>query len=146
MRIFCSKHSRVRGISSVHHVNGFAEQDTTQVGLDDENFAQIRYKRKSKDKFMNFTSMSSSLSSQNKAQTTELVTSTCAVRGTESQQVQCTNMVVDQPTGAGNLVSSSGDVSTFLRKVPANLTEQDFCTYVLVLLVKWVLCFYLAAN
>ncbi|EMS65486.1 PHD finger protein rhinoceros [Triticum urartu] len=117
LRIFCSKHSRVRGISSVHHVNGFAEQDTAQVGLDDENFAQIRSKRKSKDKFMNFTSMSSSLSSQNKAQTTELVTSTCAVRATESQQVQCTNMVVDQPTGAGNLVSSSGDVSTFLRKL-----------------------------
>ncbi|KAM3194407.1 hypothetical protein ACQJBY_070845 [Aegilops geniculata] len=117
LRIFCSKHSRVRGISSVHHVNGFAEQDTTQVGLDDENFAQIRSKRKSKDKFMNFTSMSSSLSSQNKAQTTELVTSTCAVRGMESQLVQCTNMVVDQPTGAGNVVSSSGDVSTFLRKL-----------------------------
>ena len=95
---------------------------------------------------MNLTPMSSGLSNLNKAQTTELVTSTCDVRGSENQQVQCTNMVVDQPTWAGNLVSNSGDVSTFLRKVPANLTEQDFCTYVLVLLVKWVLCFYLAAN
>jgi hypothetical protein len=35
-------------------------------------------------------------------------------------------MVVDQPTGDGNLVSSSTDVSAVLRKVPANLTKQDF--------------------
>ena len=27
--IFCSKHSGVRGISSIHLVNGVAEQDTT---------------------------------------------------------------------------------------------------------------------
>lgn len=33
-------------------------------------------------------------------------------------------------------MSNSGDVSTFLRKVPANLTEQDFCTDV------W--CYYLS--
>ncbi|VAI54463.1 hypothetical protein VPH35_109152 [Triticum aestivum] len=66
---------------------------------------------------MNLTPMSSGLSNLNKAQTIELVTSTCDIRGTENQQVQCTNMVVDQPTWAGNLVSNSGDVSTFLRKL-----------------------------
>jgi galactokinase/mevalonate kinase-like predicted kinase len=35
-------------------------------------------------------------------------------------------MVVDQPAGDGNLMSSSSDVSAVLRKVHAILTKQDF--------------------
>lgn len=130
MRIFCSKHSRVRSISSAHNANGVTEQDTTQVGLDDEDFTtdkkqQMRFTRNSKDKFMNGTSISCSSSSLNKVQTTELVTSPC-IRAIETQPNQHTNMIVDQPTGDGNLVSNSSDVSTVLRKVHANLTKQNF--------------------
>ena len=131
MRIFCSKHSRVRSISSAHNANGVTEQDTKQVGLDDEDYTtdkkqQMRFTRKSKDQFMNGTSISSSSFSLNKVQTTELVTSPCTVRAIENQQIQHTNMFDDQPTGDGSLVSNSSDVSTVLRKVHANLTKQDF--------------------
>jgi MinD superfamily P-loop ATPase len=86
----------------------------------------MRFTRKSKDKFMNGISISSSSSSLNKVQTAELVTTPCTARGIETQQIEQTHMVVDQPTGDGNLVSSSTDVSAVLRKVPANLTKQDF--------------------
>uniref|UniRef100_A0ACD5ZQC0 Uncharacterized protein n=1 Tax=Avena sativa TaxID=4498 RepID=A0ACD5ZQC0_AVESA len=122
LRIFCSKHSRVRSISSVHNANGVTEQDTTHVVLDDEKFTtdmrqQMRFTRKSKDKFMNGTSISSSSASLNKMQTAELVTSPCTAIAIETQQIQHTHMVVDQPTGDGNLVSNSSDVSTVLRKL-----------------------------
>ncbi|XP_071680738.1 uncharacterized protein [Lolium perenne] len=122
LRIFCSRHSRVRSISSVHNANGVTEQDTARVGLDDEIFTtdkkqQMRFTRKSKDKFMNGISISSSSSSLNKVQTAELVTTPCTARAIETQQIEQTHMVVDQPTGDGNLVSSSTDVSAVLRKL-----------------------------
>ncbi|CAM0913860.1 unnamed protein product [Alopecurus aequalis] len=122
LRIFCSKHSRVRSISSAHNANGVTEQDTTQVGLDDEDFTtdkkqKMKFTRKSKDKFMNGTSISYCSSSLNKVHTPELVTPPCTVRAIETQQIEHTNMVVDQPTGDGNLVSNSSDVSTVLRKL-----------------------------
>jgi hypothetical protein len=102
-----------------------------QVGLDDEIFItdktqQMRFTRKSKDRFVNGISVSSSSSSLNKVQTSELVTSPCTTRAIETQQIEPTHMVVDQPAGDGNLVSNSSDVSAVLRKVHAILTKQDF--------------------
>ncbi|PNT76231.1 uncharacterized protein LOC100828066 isoform X2 [Brachypodium distachyon] len=120
MRAFCAKHSAARSINSLHNVNGVAEHDTPQVGLADENLTsdekqQMRFTRKSKEKLLNDTFVSSSLSSLNKVQTTEVVSS--QVRSVESQQIQHSDMVVDRTTRDEKLVSNSGDVSTVLRKL-----------------------------
>ncbi|KAF0902609.1 hypothetical protein E2562_018101 [Oryza meyeriana var. granulata] len=121
MRAFCLKHSMVQETSSIQNDKISAEEDTSQLELDDASLVslkkqQLRFTRNNKDKFTNSTIASSSSSSLNK-QTTELATSPSTARSMESQETQITDMAVDRPRGDGNLVSNSGDVSTALRKL-----------------------------
>ncbi|KAG8094220.1 hypothetical protein GUJ93_ZPchr0012g20125 [Zizania palustris] len=121
MRAFCLKHSMVREISSIQNEKTSAEQDTSQVELDDASLVtgtkqQLRFTCNNKDKIINNTIASSSSSSLNK-QATEIATSPSTARSVESQETQITDMAVDRPTVEMNLMSNSGDVSTALRKL-----------------------------
>ncbi|XP_052158314.1 uncharacterized protein LOC127776038 [Oryza glaberrima] len=120
MRAFCLKHSTVQETISIQNDRICAEEDTSQIELDDASLAtqkiqQLRLTRNNKDKFTSST-IASSCSSSLK-QTTELATSPSTARSVESQETQITDMAVDRPIGDRCLVSNSGDVSTALRKL-----------------------------
>ncbi|XP_015694147.1 uncharacterized protein LOC102713003 isoform X1 [Oryza brachyantha] len=120
MRAFCLKHSSVQETSSIQNGKISAEEDTSQIELDDaalvtQKKQQLRFTRNNKDKCTNSTIVSSSSSSLNK-QATELATSPSTARSMESQDTHITDMAVDRPREDSNL-SNSGDVSTALRKL-----------------------------
>ena len=115
MRAFCAKHSAVRGISSI------SELDSMQVELHDGKLVtrkeqQVRFTRSNKDKVVSDTITNSSYS-LNKTQTAEVATSPSIVGSTENQETRSADLVADQPTADGNLMSNSGDVSGVLREV-----------------------------
>lgn len=115
MRAFCAKHSAIRGISSI------SELDSTQVELHDGKLVsrreqQGRFTRGNKDKFVNDT-ITSSTCSLNKTQKAEMATSPSMVGSAENQEARSADMVVDQPTADGNLMSNSGDISRGLTKL-----------------------------
>lgn len=116
MRAFCAKHSAIRGISSI------SELDSRQVELHDGKVVtrkeqQVRFTRSNKDKFVN-DAISTSSCSLNKSQAAEVAMSPSIVGSAENQEIsQSTDMVVDQPTADGNLISNPEDVSGVLRKV-----------------------------
>ncbi|CAL5051735.1 unnamed protein product [Urochloa decumbens] len=115
MRAFCAKHSAIRGISSI------SELDSTHFELRDGKLVTrkeqpVRFTRGNKDKFVNDTVTNSSCT-VNKTQTAEVSTSPSTVGSAENQESQCADMVVDQPTVDGNLMSKSGDVSGVLSKL-----------------------------
>jgi hypothetical protein len=120
MRAFCLKHSTVQETISIQNDRICAEEDTSQIELDDASLAtqkiqQLRLTRNNKDKFT--SSMIASSCSSSLKQTTELATSPSTARSVESQETQITDMAVDRPIGDRCLVSNSGDVSTALRKL-----------------------------
>ncbi|KAF8772708.1 hypothetical protein HU200_005676 [Digitaria exilis] len=116
MRAFCAKHSAIRGISSI------SELDSRQVELHDGKVVtrkeqQVRFTRSNKDKFVN-DAISTSSCSLNKSQAAEVAMSPSIVGSAENQEIsQSTDMVVDQPTADGNLISNPEDVSGVLRKL-----------------------------
>jgi len=115
MRAFCAKHSAVRGISSI------SELDSMQVELHDGKLVtrkeqQVRFTRSNKDKVVSDTITNSSYS-LNKTQTAEVATSPSIVGSTENQETRSADLVADQPTADGNLMSNSGDVSGVLREL-----------------------------
>lgn len=115
MRAFCAKHSASRGISSI------SELDSRQVELHDGNVVtrkeqQVRFTRSNKDKFVN-DAIATSSCSLNKSQTAEVAISPSIVGSAENQETQSADMVVDQPSADGNLMSNPEDVSGVFRKV-----------------------------
>ncbi|XP_062233262.1 uncharacterized protein LOC133930603 isoform X3 [Phragmites australis] len=120
MRAFCAKHSAVRSISSIQNNKNAFEQDSAQVDPRDGRLVtgkeqQVRFTRSNKDKFANGTITTSSSCSLNKVQTMEVATSPSTVGSVENRE--SVDMVVDQPTGDGNLMSNAEDVSGVLRKL-----------------------------
>jgi hypothetical protein len=121
MRAFCAKHSAVKGISSISEL----EQ-------------QVRFTRGNKDKFVNDTTTTSS-GSLNKTQKAEMAASPSMVGSTDNQEARSADMVVDQPTADGNLMSNSRDFFRGLTKVFIFSSYRSRLRYV-CLVLTCILC------
>ncbi|KAL6635194.1 hypothetical protein ACP70R_027865 [Stipagrostis hirtigluma subsp. patula] len=122
LRAFCSKHSAVGYISSVDKSNDVSEQSPTESRPKNTNsitdkIPKLRFTRKSKDKFLNCGTSSSSSGNLIKVETIEQGSLPPAVRKADAEPIRSMGTNIGHLSFGGDHMRTSGDIAVVLRKL-----------------------------